>query len=135
MSDAPTPPTELAIVLRWLSRNSGPVPSPERVPRYLSREWFDEWLSEHADGCVFIDERFDETELRDCLLKAERERDRDRMMDVGSWLIMLLRRHGRDVEADALMNRIAPEKKKQAGRKPERQSKEQTQRLLFETTS
>jgi hypothetical protein len=94
-AEPPTPPDELAAVIRWLSRNyvhPENAPTPDPVPRYLSREWFGEWLSRHPDGIAFIDERFREAELRE-LCTA----------DAKTWLIMLLRRHGRDAEADALM--------------------------------
>jgi hypothetical protein len=77
MSDPLTPPDELAIVTRWLSRNQREETDPDPGPEYLSREWFEEWLSGHPDGLAFIDGRFREAELRSMLARAEAVDDHD----------------------------------------------------------
>jgi hypothetical protein len=121
MSDDPTPPDELASITRWLSRHyvhPWNEPKPDPVPRWLSRAWFFRWLAGRPDRIAFIDARFDEAALRAELARAEGAH----ALDVGSWLVMLLRRHGRHDEADALMEELVP------GRKPKPKGRPKTTR-------
>jgi hypothetical protein len=109
--DAYVPSEEWPVVRRLFGRNEQRKVKVHRGPEWLSREWFEEWLAASPGRFerVTSGPLADETELRSMLAEERQLGITVRVIDIVSWLVILLRCHRRHEEADALLSEFIPD--------------------------